>query len=212
MSFSPEWLALREPADIRARNADVLKAVAAHCANKPAPKIADLACGTGSTFRAISAALPGSQRWTLYDFDAALLEEARRLLPEVPIETIEIDLLKDLPRVFAPEPDLIVTSAFLDLVSAEWLDQLIGACARHGTPFYAALSYDGRASCDPPHRDDRAIIDAVNRHQRTDKGFGPALGPDAAAYAIRALEKPGLMWCRASPIGCSCHRRASWPR
>jgi len=26
-----------------------------------------------------------------------------------------------------------------------------------------------------------AVIAAVNCHQRTDKGFGPALGPDAAA-------------------------------
>jgi hypothetical protein len=35
------------------------------------------------------------------------------------------------------------------------------------------------------------VIAAVNRHQRTDKGFGPALGPAAAQAAIEAFERVG---------------------
>ncbi len=35
------------------------------------------------------------------------------------------------------------------------------------------------------------IVAAVNAHQRTDKGFGPALGPAAAALAIARFEALG---------------------
>ena len=48
------------------------------------------------------------------------------------------------------------------------------------------LTYDGRIEWQPAHPLDPAVRDLVNRHQRTDKGFGPALGPDAAP-ALAAL-------------------------
>ena len=35
------------------------------------------------------------------------------------------------------------------------------------------------------------IIAAINAHQRTDKGFGPALGPQAARQAITRFERVG---------------------
>src|SRR5436305_1480310 len=34
-------------------------------------------------------------------------------------------------------------------------------------------------------------IAAVNKHQRTDKGFGPALGPEAARKAVEQFERVG---------------------
>ena len=58
-------------------------------------------------------------------------------------------------------------------------------------PFYAALSYDGRIDSVPADPLDAAITAAVNAHQRTDKGFGPALGPAAAAFAITRFEALG---------------------
>ena len=36
-----------------------------------------------------------------------------------------------------------------------------------------------------------SFIAAVNAHQRTDKGFGPALGPGAAQAAVERLERIG---------------------
>jgi hypothetical protein len=53
------------------------------------------------------------------------------------------------------------------------------------------LSYDGRIVLTPPDPLDAAIVTAVNAHQRTDKGFGPALGPAAAAFAIARFEALG---------------------
>ena len=61
--FSDAWLALREPYDRRARNAAVLDAVASAFANHATLNVADLACGTGSTYRALSPHLPPGQRW-----------------------------------------------------------------------------------------------------------------------------------------------------
>ncbi len=59
MSFSAQWLALREPYGLRARNADVRDAVAASFKGAPSLRIVDLACGTGWTLRALS---PHSRR------------------------------------------------------------------------------------------------------------------------------------------------------
>ena len=59
-------------------------------------------------------------------------------------------------------------------------------------PVYAALSYDGRVELDPADAArSRRSIAAVNAHQRTDKGFGPALGPEAAQTAVERFERVG---------------------
>jgi hypothetical protein len=76
-------------------------------------------------------------------------------------------------------------------VSAPWLERLTVECAARRLPFYATLSYDGRLEFTPQDRGDAAIIDAFNAHQRTDKGFGPALGPKAAGESIVAFTKVG---------------------
>ena len=48
-----------------------------------------------------------------------------------------------------------------------------------------------RITFDPADSTDAALVTAVNRHQLTDKGFGAALGPGAAANAIAAFERVG---------------------
>ena len=44
----------------------------------------------------------------------------------------------------------------------------------------------------PASRHDDAVVAAVNRHQLTDKGFGPALGPQAAMAAPERLRNAGF--------------------
>jgi SAM-dependent methyltransferase len=193
VSFSPHWLALREPYDRAARNPAVLEAVRAAFAGRPAVRVADLGCGTGSTMRAVAQLLPPRQTWRLVDNDIALLEAAAETTPAMyEVTTAHIDLADDLGHAVADDSDFVTTSALLDLVSAPWLERLVAIVAISRRPLYAALSFDGRVDLTPACRDDAAIISAVNRHQLTDKGFGPALGPQGGAAAVAALGAEGF--------------------
>jgi hypothetical protein len=68
---------------------------------------------------------------------------------------------------------------------------LISELAHPGAALLAALNYDGRIALDPPHPFDAAIRTLFNRHQRRDKGFGPALGPAAARTLMRVASAAG---------------------
>jgi hypothetical protein len=191
--FSADWLALREPYDLRARNPVVIDAVIAAFAGHPSMSIVDLACGTGSTVRALSPRLPARQTWRLADNDLSLLARAAgtSVSADVQIMAVPLDLNRDLEAALDGPVDLLTTSALLDLVSAEWLERLAVETVVRSVPIYAALSYDGRIVFDPVDDADAEIIAAVNAHQHTDKGFGPALGPDAAQAAIARFESLG---------------------
>jgi SAM-dependent methyltransferase len=187
--FSADWLALREPYDGRARNRDVLESVVAAAAGEEVA-VVDLACGTGSTLRALAPRLPARQDWRLVDNDLSLLARAAagRAIPGIAVIRVPVDLARDLEAALDGRVNLVTASALLDLVSAEWLDRLVVEVAARRLSFYAALTYDGRVTFDPTDPLDAAVIAAVNRHQQTDKGFGPALGPDAAAAAIARFQ------------------------
>jgi SAM-dependent methyltransferase len=190
--FSAGWLDLREPYDARARNLEVLNAVAAFLRPRPSVRVVDLGCGTGSNLRALSPRLPAGQTWNLIDKDAGLLSRAAAapLAKDIEVTVIQLDL-NYLETALEGPIDLVTTSALLDLVSAAWVDRLAVALAARSIPFYAALSYDGRTGLTPHDSSDATIIAAVNAHQHTDKGFGPALGPTAASFTIARFEALG---------------------
>jgi hypothetical protein len=86
---------------------------------------------------------------------------------------------------------LVTASALLDLVSETWLRALAARCRENGAAVLFALTYDGAIRCAPGEPDDEMVHDLVNRHQRTDKGFGLALGPDAPGLAERCFAALG---------------------
>jgi len=189
-SFSAEWLALREPYDARARNPSILDAVVASAEGCLAMRIVDLAAGIGATLRALAPRLSARQVWRLVDNNPELLTHARKLTRSgsCAIEARALDLNCGLEDALNGPIDLVTAFALLDLVSETWLAGLVGEIVRRSIPIYATLSYDGRAAISPADPFDAAIVAAVNRHQTTDKGFGPALGPAAAAAAIAQLQ------------------------
>ena len=190
--FSAAWLKLREPYDLRARNAAVIGAMIAALADRPSVNIVDLACGTGSNFRALSPHIEARQNWRLVDNDLSLLARVPRPKSSyITVTTVPVDLDHDLEAALDGPLDLITTSALFDLVSDEWLQRLaVEAAARH-LPVYAALSYNGRIAMTPADASDEQVIAAFNAHQRNDKGFGPALGPAAAQAAVKRFERVG---------------------
>jgi hypothetical protein len=189
--FSAEWLALREPADWRSRSTRVTDAVVNALRKGRLVRAIDLAAGTGSNTRFLARSLPKPHEWLLVDRNAGLLERGRRMAGfDVRTQAADLSQTPELTHLLAGK-DLVTASALLDLVSEEWLRALCAACQRDRSAVLFALSYDGRMICSPEEPDDELVRDLVNRHQRTDKGFGRALGPDAAARATELLERLG---------------------
>lgn len=209
--FSPEWLALREPADTAARSPEVLAALRQAFADRPSCRICDFGAGTGSSVRALAKHLPARQDWLLVDHDAANINAAVEALSDWAdaSERQGDDLLlrhgqqilkigfavRDLAATgeLLSEPvDLVTASALADLTSAAWLDRFVAALGNRQTAVLAGLNYDGVMSFDPADPLDIPVRDAFNRHQGGDKGFGPALGPAAGNYLARQLGLNGF--------------------
>lgn len=185
--FDPGWLALREPADHAARAPSLLAAAVAAAGERPL--VVDLGCGTGSNLRALAPRLPPAQRWRLVDHDPALLALAAAGAPEG-TDCVVADL-RDIDALPLDGATLVTASALFDLVSADWFDRFAERLAAARLPLYAVLTYDGATAWSPVHPLDPAMRRALNDHQRSDKGFGPALGPAAPAHMRQTLESLG---------------------
>lgn len=213
--FSSKWLALREPADHRARDVGLVEALAsALAARLPGNRVQtviDLGSGTGSNLRALAPSLGPHQTWTLIDNDPALLAVARTALAawadrseedgadlvmavggqHIRVAFATADLNADPAGILGPAPDLVTAAALFDLVSAGWIDRFAEATAASRALFYTALTYDGVETWHPPHPADAAMQGAFLAHQAGDKGFGAALGPGATAVLKAAFRQRG---------------------
>ncbi|PYR37993.1 MAG: SAM-dependent methyltransferase [Acidobacteria bacterium] len=230
--FSAEWLALREPADVAARDGRAQRlagTVAQICARGDLLRVLDLGAGTGSNLRYTLDRVTDRyerQEWLLVDHDAELLTRALAitsswgasrgfgigarasapwdLVLEREGRTCLVGVRQlDIRSVGAweelvPAGSLVTASALLDLVSDDWLARVTSLCRKRNAAVLFALTYDGRLRCFPPEPEDGTIQDLVNRHQRTDKGFGRALGPEATSCAERRLAQLGY-WVEREP-------------
>ena len=193
--FSADWLALREPADQAARSAEVAAGVLDRLRGRAPVRIVDLGSGTGSNARYLAPLLP-AQHWRLVDNDPALLDVARSSV-SAEVETHVADL-RVLDASLFDGRDLVTASALLDLVSESWLAGFVQHCRVAGAAVLVVLNYDGRIECEPRDEDDEVVRRLVNLHQRTDKGFGPALGPDSGRRAESLLSQAGYSVHRAT--------------
>lgn len=199
MSFSASWLALREPADHRARDRGLADKLAAYLAPYAVQRMIDLGCGSGSNLRALAPFLGSQQEWTLVDYDPALLAAARDALmiwadahetredmlvlgrqsQEIRVRFQPADLSRGLAPWLTARPHCVTASALFDLCSHDFIAQSVQDIAQSRAAFYTVLTYDGHETWSPPHPKDDAILAAFIAHQKTDKGFGISAGPDA---------------------------------
>ena len=211
-AFSPEWLALREGADARARDATLAAALRALRLPGRALRCVDLGSGSGANLRYMAPLLGYGQHWLLIDNDARLLAHARRAMlawsrahgyavtPTADGLRIEAhkfsatlhwqlrDLAAQIESLTLDAVDLVTASALLDLVSREWIEKLVRKCEAQRCAALFALSYAGQIAWRPSFAADSEVNVLFNRHQGRDKGFGPAAGPQAAAYMRHCLQ------------------------
>lgn len=190
--FNREWLALREPADHRARDAGLAQAFAEHVVHAENITIVDFGSGTGSTVRALAPIMPPDQRWLLVDHDENLLAAARTALGDretIAFQTADLRLLDTVP---GGSDHAVTASALFDLTTHDFICTLISKIAAWGAPIYAALTYDGTMKWSVPHPLDEAVVAAFNAHQRSEKEFGQALGPAAGATLAAACAAAGM--------------------
>lgn len=208
--FAATWLSLREPADRAARDDQLVAMLASHCRSLIDCAVLDLGCGTGSTWRALNEALPDNARWTLVDQDQRLLDVASRLVDDRETVQFHRQDIRDLARLPLAKGLVVTASALFDLCSENYVASLVERIASDGCPLYAALNFNGVIRWTIPHALDAAVQADFNRHQQTDKGFGPALGPkaiqsladhlSAAGYAVHVRESPWLMSAEQSAL------------
>ncbi|MCB1506725.1 MAG: class I SAM-dependent methyltransferase [Hyphomicrobiaceae bacterium] len=200
--FDPQWLALREAADHRSRNAELASALNARLALRDAISVFDLGCGTGSNLRAMCELLPAVQSWTLVDNDGALLNAAREALSawadacetagdgglklkkgtrKLNISFKPFDLNGALAEILDPGADLVTAAAFFDLASPAFIRRLAAEVTQRRAVFYTVLTYNGVQRWTPRRPADNQMTGAFNRHQMSDKGLGPSAGPTAPA-------------------------------
>ncbi len=220
--FDGAWLALREPADQRARNAELASALAARFALRNQISVVDLGCANGANLRALAELLPPTQSWTLVDDDPAVLAAARTalatwsdnttaegedgLILAVKGRTIRVrfahdDLKGDLGAVLGETPDLVTAAAFFDRTSPQFIRRLAQAVVARRAVFYGVLTYNGIQQWTPRWPSDNQMTGAFNRYQMRDRGFGPSAGPTAPTHladqfriAGYAVQEGGSPW------------------
>ena len=184
---TPDWLALREPADAAARSVELAELL------RPCPPatVHDLGCGTGSMGRWLAPRLPGPQHWVLYDRDPVLLARAAADGGPASVQT----RLRDITRLTAADlagAGLITASALLDMLTAAEVERIVAACVAAACPALLALSVTGRVELTPADPLDGRIAAAFNAHQRRTTGGRSLLGPDAVEVTVAAFRRRGV--------------------
>jgi hypothetical protein len=203
---SPDWLALREPADAEARARDLAEVLEQALPPSGSSVIHDLGCGTGSMGRWLGPLLTGPQHWVLHDRDPDLLALAAVDAPGPAADGAPVTVeakRTDLGRMQVPDLDgaaLITASALLDMLTADELDRLVGLCLGVGCPVLLTLSVIGNVEIAPAEPLDRRVAAAFDAHQRRATDRGKLLGPDAVDFAADAFRRLGAeVLVRPSP-------------
>jgi hypothetical protein len=213
--FDADWLSLREPADAAARSKALVNRLDAWLADRKSVHIVDLGAGHGSNLRFLGPRLHGHQEWLLIDHDPELLKHACRHLTvrstdghPIPVQGRSGNL-NELAGMTLTRPDVLTTSALLDLCSRQWIKTLVEHMASWRCAGLFSLNVNGRRffidqdGQEIVNHDDAQMAAWFNEHQRQAKGLGPALGPDSVTVLAAELERVGfLVFQESTPWHC----------
>jgi hypothetical protein len=205
--LAPQWLALRESADVAARSTKLLDPLRAWLLKRSDPGlvIRDLGCGTGSMGRWLAGRLPGPQHWVLQDRDPELLARAIGSLPNTTKDRRSVSVSAELADITALGPadlagtSLVTASAVLDMLTAPEIAMIAEACVTAGCPALITLSVVGRVEFEPVDPLDGELEAAFNDHQRRTEGGRTQLGPDAFDIACKEFARGMNVHQHASP-------------
>lgn len=216
---------IKEAADKRARNGDVIEALSGWLEGRKTIEVVDLRAGIGANLRAVAPLLPPDQSWTLLARDAAEADVTRDHLTRwapayktegpilkldreslrLDVEIVIADVVGNLGAAFKKSPALVTVSGDAVRYPAPFVRHLAAACAGRKAMFYANLIYDGRLRFSPHHAADSAMTAAFHRILMRDDGAGAAAGPLAASelseqfrhanYTV--IEGASPVWMRA---------------
>lgn len=194
---SPEWLALREPADAASRAAELAEALRRSLDDARPVVVHDLGCGTGSMARWLAPRLPGPQLWVMYDQDPVLLRHAAAALPArardgrpIAVQARQRDV-SNLTDEEMAGATIVTASALLDILTADEVERIVDGCVKARCATLLTLSVVGRVELTPADPLDAEIAEAFNAHQRRMTERGRLIGPSASRMAVALFEHAG---------------------
>jgi trans-aconitate methyltransferase len=194
---SPRWLALREPADAKARARELVERIERARPASARSVIHDLGCGTGAMGRWLAPLLAGPQHWFVHDRDVDLLALATAAAPGPAADGAPVTVearITDIAGLHARDltaATLITASALLDLLSERELERLARVCVAAMCPILLTLSVTGNVEIRPASALDRRVAAAFDAHQRRATERGRLLGPDAVDFAVEVFRRLG---------------------
>jgi SAM-dependent methyltransferase len=206
-----QWLELRIPYDVKARNLNVEKSCLEYLQKLKKLKIIDLGSGTGANCRYYFSKVSQEQDWAMVDENPEFLEIAidklnawalqnryesevqdsklvlRNQVQKITIQTIVGSIL-DLENLIDLEAfDLAVSNAIFDLFSEKQFQTLLECLKKYKLPLLSTINYTGMNFV-PQTDEDARFIDYYHNYMKRPQYFGKAMGPECDSFMLETIK------------------------
>jgi len=205
-----QWLELRIPYDLNARNLNVEKSCLQYLQRKKKIKILDLGSGTGANSRYYFSKISQNQDWIMVDENPEFLEIAidklkiwalkngyesqekssKLILTNqehiITVQTIVGSILDIESTIDLKTFDFAVANAIFDLFSEKQFQLLIECLKNYQLPLLTTINYTGM-SFYPQTDEDEIFIDYYHKHMQRPQDFGKAMGPTCGLIMLETM-------------------------